>query len=112
MGLKGLPVDYDFLRQEKILEEEGVWDMFYGQEQKNKLTPQQIALKGISQLNKDQRSAFDRISEAVLRGGGSLFFLEGAGGTGEMHPHLFIYSIDLLRKNFPIQHFDPVVFGG
>lgn len=84
MGLKGLPADYDFLHQEKLLEEEGVWDMFYGQELKGKLTPQQIAMKGISQLNNDQRVAFDRISEAVLHGDGSLFFLEGAGGCGKL----------------------------
>lgn len=83
MGLEGLPADYNFEHQELVLEEQGIWDMFYGQEINKKLTPKQIALKGINQLNKDQRAAFDRIADGVLRGDGSLFFLEGAGGCGE-----------------------------
>uniref|UniRef100_A0A914I102 ATP-dependent DNA helicase n=1 Tax=Globodera rostochiensis TaxID=31243 RepID=A0A914I102_GLORO len=89
VGLKGLPKDYDFQPQEQILEEDNIWDEFYGNENSRRKTPQQIALANIGRLNIDQRDAFDQISNAILSVNGQrLFFLEGAGGCGKT----FLYN--------------------
>uniref|UniRef100_A0A183C066 ATP-dependent DNA helicase n=1 Tax=Globodera pallida TaxID=36090 RepID=A0A183C066_GLOPA len=89
VGLQGLPKDYDFQQQEQILEEDNIWDEFYGNENARRKTPQQIALANIGRLNIDQRDAFDQISSAILSVDGQrLFFLEGAGGCGKT----FLYN--------------------
>jgi hypothetical protein len=44
-----------------------------------------LAVQHISTLNPDQRSAFDKISSAVVNRTGEIFFLHGAGGTGKTY---------------------------
>ncbi|KAL3105716.1 hypothetical protein niasHT_029001 [Heterodera trifolii] len=85
VGLSGLPEDYDFQRQANLLEEDNLLDGFYGGDaNQRRKSLQQIAVEQVGQLNADQMVAFDKISQAVLSGGGQkLFFLEGAGGCGK-----------------------------
>jgi PIF1-like helicase/Helitron helicase-like domain at N-terminus len=44
-----------------------------------------LAAQHIATLNPDQRSAFDRITAAVVNSTGDIFFLHGPGGTGKTY---------------------------
>ncbi|KAL3118683.1 hypothetical protein niasHT_006511 [Heterodera trifolii] len=87
VGLKGLPVGYDFQHQAQLLEEDNILDSFYGDDAgQRRKPPQQVAVEQIGRLNPDQRAAFDAISTAILGGcDQKLFFLEGAGGCGKTY---------------------------
>ncbi|KAL3076362.1 hypothetical protein niasHS_011781 [Heterodera schachtii] len=85
VGLKGLPVGYDFQQQAQLLEQDNIFDSFYGEDAgQRRKPPQQVAVEQIGRLNPDQRDAFDEISASILGGcDQKLFFLEGAGGCGK-----------------------------
>jgi hypothetical protein len=84
MGLEGLPADYDHEKVAEEIEGESLLDDFYGNEDRRKKSPQQLALEGISKLNKEQMEAFNQFQAALLSSVADkkLFFLEGAGGCG------------------------------
>ncbi|KAL3110874.1 hypothetical protein niasHT_014811 [Heterodera trifolii] len=87
VGLKGLPVGYDFQHQAQLLEEDNILDSFYGDDAgQRRKPPQQVAVEQIGRLNPDQRDAFAMISTSILGGcDQKLFFLEGAGGCGKTY---------------------------
>ncbi|KAL3079415.1 hypothetical protein niasHS_013061 [Heterodera schachtii] len=87
VGLKGLPVGYDFQHQAQLLEEDNILDSFYGEDAgQRRKPPQQVAVEQIGRLNPDQRDAFAEISTSILGGcDQKLFFLEGAGGCGKTY---------------------------
>jgi hypothetical protein len=93
MGLEGLPEDYDHEKVAEEIEGESLLDDFYGNGDRRKKTPQQIALEGISKLNKEQTEAFKHIKKALVNQNhdNKLFFLEGAGGCGALFPFI-LYS--------------------
>jgi hypothetical protein len=84
MCLEGLPDDYDHEKVAEEIEGESLMDDFYGNGDRRKKTPQQVALEGISKLNPEQTSAFKKLKYALTNSTAKnkLFFLEGAGGCG------------------------------
>jgi hypothetical protein len=92
MGLEGLPANYDHEMVAAEIEGEALMDDFFGNEDRRRKTPQQVALEGIAKLNNGQRRAFYRFKAALNNGIGAkkLFFLEGAGGCGKFC--VFIFS--------------------
>lgn len=83
LGLSGVPADYNFDRQADSLGEESLWEDFYGDDRQRKNSPQKTAINHVRKLNRDQRVAFDRVSQSILgKGDNHLFFIEGAGGCG------------------------------
>lgn len=83
MGLPAVSNDFDFEEQAQQIESDELLNDFYGAEKFRK-SPEQFVLDQVKKLNTDQRSAFDRITSAILaRDDQRLFFLEGAGGCGK-----------------------------
>lgn len=82
--MKEPPVDYDFDKQAEILDEDTLWDDFYGSDRSKNKSPQQIVKEQISRLNSDQRAAFDLITTSIEKADSEkrMFFVEGAGGCG------------------------------
>jgi hypothetical protein len=93
MCLEGLPEDYDHEKVAEEIEGESLLDDFYGNGDRRKKTPQQIALDGISKLNPEQAKAFEQIKKALLNPNEEkkLFFLEGAGGCGTIINFLVLF---------------------
>lgn len=85
MGLHGLPNDYSFEEQANLMESEDIHDEFFGADNSFQ-SPQQFALHHIAQLNSDQKTAFQSISDAVMgKNSQKLFFIEGSGGCGKTY---------------------------
>uniref|UniRef100_A0A183CL30 ATP-dependent DNA helicase n=1 Tax=Globodera pallida TaxID=36090 RepID=A0A183CL30_GLOPA len=81
MGLRGLPNNYSFEHQAQQLSEASMMDGFYGNEERQRKTLQQVAVQGVHRLNSDQRKAFNCVTDAISgRGEERYFFIEGAGG--------------------------------
>jgi hypothetical protein len=103
MGLEGLPADYDHEKVAEEIEGESLMDDFYGNGDRKKKTPQQVALEGIAKLNPEQSKAFKHIKKALLDQDqdNKLFFLEGAGGCGEIFIYYF-FLFWLFRQNISL----------
>jgi hypothetical protein len=103
MSLEGLPADYDHEKIAEEIEGESLMDEFYGNEDRRKKSPQQVALEGISKLNKEQTEAFNQFRTALVNNieDKKLFFLEGAGGCGMTSR----YNLFKITFAFKVKHF-------
>lgn len=92
MGLPALPDDFDIDKQAELLESDELLDNFYGGDH-NRKSPQNFVMDQVKKLNKDQRAAFERIQSSVIGGAEQrLFFIEGAGGCGNIRNFLEHFS--------------------
>ena len=82
-------------------------DVFYGSLSREK-SKKDIALHYISQLNADQKQAFERIAASVNgQDSQKLFFVEGSGGTGKI---LYCFRLYFFREILSVQWVNSMVF--
>jgi hypothetical protein len=83
-------MDWSALIHNQLVHDEDIYDPIY---------MAQKALECIANLNPDQRSAFDRITSAVIDNTGGIFFLHGPGGTGKTYVYnTLCYHLRSLQK--------------
>lgn len=86
------------------MEEDTLWDDFYGSDRSKNKSPQQIVQEQISRLNPDQKTAFDIISTSIEKDDSEkrMFFVEGAGGCGIFIFIFILLTCLLFRQNISI----------